>query len=102
MRRVVGLGAIVEVADVAQRDFVAVDLRRGELRHVGLPVGFVAGLECEPPREHDGESRKNRAELAPAPAEENQRAHKGDREDDRGHAAQRRPREIEKQRADGP
>ena len=71
----IGRGAVVAVADVAQRDFVAVDLRRRELRHVGLPVGFVAWLEREPPREHDGEACKDRTELAPAPAKKNQRVH---------------------------
>ena len=56
-RRVIRLGAVVAVADVVQRDLVAVNLRPRELGHVGLPVAVVARLDREPPREHDRKTR---------------------------------------------
>src|SRR5439155_5062569 len=58
-RGVIGLGVVVAVADVVQRDLVAVDFRPGELRDVGLPVAFVARLDCEPPCENDSKTSCN-------------------------------------------
>ena len=55
VRRVIGLRAVVTVANIVQGYFVAVDLRPRELRDVELPNGFVARLEAKPPG-------KNRAE----------------------------------------
>src|SRR3989440_3837220 len=49
VRGVVGLGAVVTVANIVQGYFVALDLRPRELRDVELPIGFVARLEAKPP-----------------------------------------------------
>ena len=42
VRRVIGVGAIIAVADVVKSEFVTVDVRPRQLRHVGLPVAIVA------------------------------------------------------------
>ena len=55
VRRVIGLSAVVTVANIVQGYFVALDLRPRELREVELSNGFVARLEAKPPG-------KNRAE----------------------------------------
>ena len=72
-RGVIGLGAVVAVADVVQRDLVPVNLRPRELGHVGLPVAVVARLDREPPREHDSKTRHHDSHRAPAALNENER-----------------------------
>ncbi len=65
----VGLGAVVEVADVVERDALAVDVGPGEAGHLGLPVAVVRGRDVEPPAEDRGEGDEE-AEERPAAARE--------------------------------
>jgi hypothetical protein len=50
----VGLGAVVEVPDVVERDALTVDIGPGEARHLGLPVAIVRGRDVEPPAQDRG------------------------------------------------
>src|SRR4029453_6812663 len=54
-RRVIGVSSVVAVADVVKSNFIAVDVRPCQLRHVGLPVTIVTWFQCQPPREYQGE-----------------------------------------------
>ena len=72
-RRVIRLGAVVAVADVVQRNLIAVNLCPRELGHIGLPVAVVARLDREPPREHDRKTRHHDTHRAPAALNENER-----------------------------
>jgi hypothetical protein len=59
-------------------NFVSLNVCPCQLRYVGLPVAFIAGLECEPPDQHHGEGEENGSELSHWTAEKN------DRRDDHG------------------
>ena len=52
---VVGLRAIVRVAEIVDDQLVALHLRRRQADHVGLPVAIVAGSERAPPEQDDGQ-----------------------------------------------
>ena len=62
MRRVISLGAVVAIADVVKGDFIAIDVRPRELRHIRLPVAVVGRLQCQPPREDECERREDYGE----------------------------------------
>jgi hypothetical protein len=47
MRRLIRIGAVIAVADIAQCDLVAF-FRPRLLRHVELPCAAIAGFQCEP------------------------------------------------------
>ena len=55
MRRVVGLGPVVAVADVVQGHFVALNAGPRFLGHIRLPIALLCGLDGQPPHEHAGE-----------------------------------------------
>src|SRR6266702_8197214 len=65
MRGVVGLGAIVAVAYVVQRYFVALNVGPRFLGHVRLPVAIVGRRKCQPPCKYDTEKKSNCPYLAP-------------------------------------
>ena len=65
VRRVIGLGPVVAVADVVQCDFVSVDFRPRKVRDIGLPVGLVGRRKAEPPNKHAGKEHDKDAELSP-------------------------------------
>src|SRR6266496_4152605 len=71
VRRVVGRGAIVAVANIVKREFVAVDVRPCQLRHIGLPVAIIAGFECKPPDEDKAEGEEDGADLLRSDVEKN-------------------------------
>src|SRR5436305_6856193 len=54
MRCVVGLGAVVTVAHVTKRYFVAVNVSPCFLGYVWLPVAVIGRREHQPPHEHAG------------------------------------------------
>ena len=64
VRRVIGLRAVVTVANIVQGYFVAVDLRPRELRDVELPNGFVARLEAKPPGKNCAEQNREKRKLS--------------------------------------
>jgi len=67
---------VVKVPDVVNGDFVALDFRPRDPRHVGLPLAVRCRLEREPPAEHDGKPDPEDRELAPArPHEPEHRQH---------------------------
>src|SRR5947208_10613910 len=64
VRGVIGLGAVVTVANIVQGYFVALDLRPRELRDVELPIGFVARLEAKPPGKNRAEQNCEKRQLS--------------------------------------
>src|SRR6476620_939657 len=65
MRRVVGLGSIVAVANVVKCYFVALNVGPRILGDVRLPVAIVCRRERQPPGEHSGKERDNDEQLSP-------------------------------------
>lgn len=96
---VVGLGAVITIADVVQCDFVAVAFRSGSPSDIGLPVAVVARLQREPPQCHDREAAKNGSELSYSSANKNHGREQNEREHDGGRAAERGDGEIKIERA---
>ena len=82
-RHEVLLGAIVEVADIVQRDEIAILRRIGQDRDLGLPVALIGRLDREPPQQHDRE-RGTEAEQRPAPVRQEQERAKGAQRERRG------------------
>src|SRR5271167_3697849 len=54
--RVIGLGAVVAVTQIVDRDPIPVDLDRGGSSRVSLPITLVRRLQAEPPRQHNTEA----------------------------------------------
>jgi hypothetical protein len=51
VRRIVGFAAVLEIADVVDRDVIAVDRGPGDLGDVALPTTVVRGLDPAPDEE---------------------------------------------------
>jgi hypothetical protein len=116
----VGLGAVVEVANVVERHALAVDVGPGEAGHLGLPVAVVRGRDAEPPAEDRGEGDEEADERPTAVREHREGEERRRGESDREHVPQpgreqvpvgdreRRPdrhrddRDLDQQRREGP
>src|SRR5882724_8518442 len=65
VRRVIGVGAIIAIANIVKSKFIAVDVRPCQLRDIRLPVSVIARFQCKPPGEQDAEKNSNSSYLAP-------------------------------------
>ena len=80
MRRVVGFGPVVAVADVVQGHFIALDVGPRFLGHICLPIAILCGLDGQPPHEHAGEEHGEAAQFSPEWPNKEEHDHKRDRE----------------------
>ena len=95
---VVGLGPILDVADVVHDHAIAVDVGKGQRRHVGLPVALVGRRDGQPRREDHDERPQDPGERPPARAHEPDSDHRAHQEENAERGAKpRRPeqREVE-------
>src|SRR4029077_3823808 len=72
-RRVIGLGAIIAVADVMQGDFVVMNVCPGAACYIGLPGAIFCWFDCQPPYDHATEKKRHGAYFAPERPNECQR-----------------------------
>ena len=54
--RVIGLGAVIAVAQVVDRDTISVDVNRCGSRNVSLPIAIVRRSEVKPLRQDNAET----------------------------------------------
>jgi hypothetical protein len=99
---VVGLGPIVAVTDVMQGNFITIDVRRRELRDIGLPVGFVAWGEAQPPEKEASKEHGKDTEFPPEWPNEQKYDHKRDCEQNGHQLVARAERPVEPGGAESP
>src|SRR3954471_8208780 len=69
LRRVIGLRPVIKIAQIMQGDFIAVNVRQGAARYIGLPRLISSWLEGEPPSQDSGKANHDQSRRAPEPEE---------------------------------
>ena len=78
------LGAVVQIADVVDRDLIALDGGIGQSGHVPLPGPVVRGRDAHPPGHHPGEHEQE-PDQGPAPVGQAEKRQRRGQAEARGH-----------------